>query len=142
MKLSVFIIVILLVSFLTTPSYAFEQLKCQITNTYTLSSAGILVEIQKNIDKYYKYNKIGANFYVDTGKGVVMGELSNIFYDKVTILNSKDPKKEGLTVLMLKLGSTNYLWINTLIEPYDKNPSPIKPFYWTDSDFIYTGTCR
>jgi hypothetical protein len=107
-----------------------------------MSNAGLLVEIQKNVDTYYKYNKVGANFFVDTGKGVVMGDLSNILFDKVTILNSRAQKKQGLTILMSKLGSTNYLWINTLIDPDDKNPSPIKPFYWTDDVFIYTGTCR
>ena len=141
MKLGVFIIVISLVCLLTASSYGADQLKCQITNTYTISSAGLLVEIQKNVDTYYKYNKVGANFFVDTGKGVVMGDLSNILFDKVTILNSMAQKKEGLTILMSKFGSTNYLWINTLIDPDDKNPSPIKPFYWTDSVFIYTGTC-
>ena len=142
MKLGVFIIVISLVCLLTASSYGADQLKCQITNTYTISSAGLLVEIQKNVDTYYKYNKIGYNFYVDTGKGVVMGDLSNIVFDKVTILNSKAQKKEALTVLMETLGTTNYLWINTVIDLDDKNPSPIKPFYWTDNNFIYTGNCR
>jgi hypothetical protein len=123
-------------------AFAEDQLRCQIANAYMLVDSGQLIEISQSLDLYKQktQSKIDSVFYVDTLRGVVMGDISNIGFDKIEILNTRNTKFEGFTVLMRKLGATNYLWINTVDDLDHDQQSLIKPFYWNEDKFIYSGT--
>ncbi|MGR9117383.1 MAG: hypothetical protein ACU85E_16645, partial [Gammaproteobacteria bacterium] len=82
-----------------------------------------------------------SSFFVETSRGVIMGDLSNIMFDKVEKINSRRISMEALTIFMTKGEKTNYIWIDTISDTSDISKLG-KSVLWIDAPYIYTGVCR
>ena len=125
---------ILLLLILLFPSFSFaeqNQYVCEVFGEYNVNEDGIF----KEIDSLF----VGQSFTVDRDSGSVIGKpfATDNYGEKHTVVHRGD--KSGAFKLITTLENPNMIQILSIDQAVN---GKVKPFWGTDSHFVFTGLCE
>jgi hypothetical protein len=124
----------LLLLILLCPSLSFagqNQYVCEVFGEYNVNKNGIFKEIDSPF--------VGQSFTVDRDSGSVIGKpfATDKYGEEHTVVNRGD--KSGAFKLITTLENPNMIQILSIDEAVN---GKVKPFWGTDSHFVFTGLCE